>query len=199
MVSRIDPLPAEDCKALEEAALDGDPEERLIVQGVLYGGMRQIELRHLRRSWLDDDFSTIRIPPESRCTAGGGTQVESHPCHPCQKHRGGVWRPRREQEIRAIPVWHEGLRTILRWWFYDHESVSMTNGQVRNYLDKVADRAGVDREKVERPRLRHAHGVLLARNGFDRETIRQVMGYKKTKLDRNGMGRLFHLYVEEEG
>lgn len=177
MDSVIDPLPPEKCDALEEAALDEGPKERLIVQAFRYAGLRQTEFRHMRRSWLDDDYSLIRIPPESRCTVQAGG-----PCDTC-RNRGGVWKPRSgfPKIVRAVPIWHDGLQDILRWWFREHEAVAMASKTLRYYLDKLAELAGLDPDEVSGTRMRYSYGVFLAQKGFEKDTIREVMGYEEAK------------------
>lgn len=145
--------------------------ERLIVKGLLYTGMRVGEFVHMTRDWTDFEQGLIFIPRKQPCS-----------CNECLDDRGGMWEPKTEAGIRAVPILPEA-EEVFRMFFALYPKVMEqipSRGSAYYHLQKVAKRAEIE-HKVFPHALRGTFATMLATEGFTPFEIQDVMGWKNVE------------------
>lgn len=168
------PLNEDQIQEFHEAAAEADKKmEELVGLGLLYTGMRNAELHHMRPDWLEySDQGSLRIviPIEEECIGGAGRSGKNNedernpprPGRPCSHCRTSTsdwfkkkkrdpsysdkkWHPKSEAGHRIIPV-HEGDAVeVLEWWFDGHDQIPVLHNGVNRRIEKIVDRIGLKR------------------------------------------------------
>ncbi len=151
-------------------------EERVVVYGLLYTGMRISEFIHMRRDWVDFKEGIIHIPYRQKCN-----------CYECMAKEGehrGFFKCKTKHGERPIPILEE-LRPILKEYFGEYLSVQdLVENRVNAWriVKNIARRA-----KIEHPVFPHCiratFASLLVEKGLnDPITLKDVMGWKKINM-----------------
>lgn len=179
-------LPKKEIDALKAAPLT--PEERLVVYGLLYTGMRIGEFVHLKKEWIDWDNGMIRIPKKQPCA-----------CYDCMKDRParkpkkngeippprpkGIWLPKSKAAIRTIPLKPKMFPVfdILKQYFETHETIMETIGIRKEAWNLIisAKRKAHIKHKLFPHAFRSTYATQLAISGFNEIEITQIMGWSK--------------------
>lgn len=192
----LDPLTADQITRFIAAARQtGDDLTTTIALTLPNTGLRNTELCHMRRDWLQgesaNDVLTLEVPPEAECIGGIGTSGPSdeqkadksspgEPCHKCRDRRDGIWKPKSDAAQRQIPITSE-IYQLLEDWFDDHEQIPLLHSAVSSRVRDVAEEAGIERD-VTPHNLRDTYGMLLAREEFNLQTICRIMGHTRTSI-----------------
>jgi len=178
-------LTTEEVSLLEQNAVS--VREKLIVNGLLYTGMRVGEFIHLNRDWIDFKAHHIRIPGSMPCQ-----------CKSCKiGHPTGVWKPKTTQGARVIPIAPEVL-SELKEYFRTFKSVMEmipSRGSAHYHLKMAAKRAGIT-HPVFPHALRGTFASLLAQKGFDPFEIKEIMGWKSVEMASSYV-RLFGDHIQK--
>jgi len=179
-------LSPEDIDALKKAPLHSD--ERLIVYGLLYTGMRVGEFIHLRKEWIDWDRAIIKIPAEQKCN-----------CYDCMRERKkrkpnkktglippskpkGVWHPKTKAAVRTIPLMPElfPIFDVLKDYFSKSETVMETiqNRGEAWYLVNGAKKKAHITHKMFPHAFRGTYATQLASAGMDAFSITSALGWE---------------------
>ena len=156
------------------------PEERFVVKGLLYTGLRGGAFLHMQQSWIDFDYGVIRVPLSQRCTT----------CKKCVEPRHNkkgdiikqvnTWIPKTEASARTIPIVPE-IRKEMEWFFLEtgHKKV-MDVYKWRQYLYNIVRDAG-KRARIDHPVFPHAlrgtFATILASKDFDIYEVKDVLGW----------------------
>jgi integrase len=191
---RFYPLNREKAHRFHSAALEGEePKERFVGLGLLYTGMRNGEFCHMRRDWIESKIVEgqrlvrIDVPFVELCTGGSGPTgpdnaqgVNLHErgvtCQPCRQQGRDHWIPKTENGCRQITVKEPEAVDIIEWWFDQNEAVPMMHNAVNRRVEKIAERAGIERD-ITAHDLRDTFATMLVRQGFDRHPVRDLMGH----------------------
>ena len=121
MGSRDDALDEEQLEQLLQACDPDDPRERLIILLAGELGMREGEIAHLDRAWINFQKGQIIIP--SRTAAG--------------------WTPKTKWSARTIPAlkWSKRAWEATRAYFTAHDRMDVHRTTVYRIVDRVAQRA----------------------------------------------------------
>jgi len=164
-------------------------EDKILVYGLLYTGMRLGELVHMRRSWVMWDSNIIQIPYEQPCT-----------CRHCKKERArrknrkapkedpdswvlgkpaNTWYAKTESARRSIPIAPE-FKPILRNFFSKYQSVMDVYAyrELAWYrLKQLVKEAGI-KWRIFPHLLRGCVASQLAGQGVDVYRLKERMGWK---------------------
>ena len=157
------------------------PEERFVVKGLLYTGLRESTFLHMHLSWVDFDYGVIRVPLSQSCMVCKGCVKPRHNKKGDVTKPANTWMPKTEAGARTIPIVPE-VRKELEWFFLEqgHKKV-MDVYKWRQYLYNIVRDAG-KRAKIEHPVFPHAlrgtFATILASKGFDIYEVKDVLGWK---------------------
>jgi len=170
--------------------------EKLIVNGLLYTGMRINEFIHLNRDWIDFKAHHIRIPGSMPCQCRycGVPEVNSKGKI---TRPAGVWRPKTVQGARLIPIAPEVL-PWLKEYFGTFKSVMQmipSRGSAHYHLKMTAQRAGIT-HPVFPHALRGTFASTLAMKGFDPFEMKEIMGWKGIEASSSYV-RLFGDHIQK--
>jgi len=168
-------------------------EDKILVLGLLFTGLRIGELVHMRKSWVKWDLNSIQIPYEQPCT-----------CRHCHKARvkkikdkdsgkwtgewkpskpPNVWRAKTESAMRSCPIASE-LKPVLVEFFSKHESVM----EVYPYrelawhrLKQLVKEAGI-KWRVFPHLLRGCVASKLASQDVNVYRLKELMGWKTIEM-----------------
>lgn len=146
----------------------GNPQERLVIWGLAYSGMRISEFIHLRKDWIDFDDGLITIPPTQPC--------EKH--YECRRN-GGLWKPKTPDSARSFPLLPE-LKPILEEYFADHTEIAElipNRTQAWRIVKRVTNRAGI-KKRIFPHVFRGTLASILAGKDFDTLAIQSFMGWR---------------------
>jgi integrase/recombinase XerD len=174
--SRENVLTEEEIEMLKAACKT--EEEKLVVYGLLYTGMRISEYIHLNKQWINTktDPPSIKIPYEMKCN-----------CYECKKAHGkkpaGMWRAKTKHAERVIPILPE-VDDILYNYFLKHNSI-METIPTRIYAWKIVKEVA-KRAKIKHPIFPHCiratFATIVAKKGFDAIYLQHVMGWKQLSM-----------------
>jgi len=157
-------------------------QERLAVYGLLYTGMRESELLHMRKSWMDFKNGIINVPLTDTCRV----------CSECRKSRTrkgklvkatDTWRAKTPHAERPIPIVPE-LKPVLDEFFSKHNSI-MELLWYRQNIWKIVKEVG-RRAKIRHPIFPHCFratfATILVEKGLENPvTLKDILGW--TKID----------------
>lgn len=144
--------------------------DRLVIILSGYEGMREGEIAHMEKEWLDKENGEIVIPSEQPCKA-----VKGKPCSLCAV-RGGIWKPKTIDGVRRIPIRIPAQDTIYRF-FNAHNRVGCTRQTVYNHIIAVAKGSELTK-KVYPHSLRATAGTLWGHTGISAISLCKVMGWR---------------------
>lgn len=187
------PLDQEQLAAWREAALEADGVKRLAGLLSPYTGLRNSTVAHLRPGWIvyKTKIPEVVVPSEAPCNLGNGDDA----CYRCQVNRDGTWKPESPHGARRVPVPDEDIIEALRDYFELYDKLR-TEQRLRTYLKDLVEDAGLQRD-VNAHALRHTYGTILARKGFEIETMRQAMGYSMDEDNGRFAVRRYIQFVDE--
>jgi len=182
-------------------------EERLLIFGLLYTGMRISEFIHFNKSWINRRIGSIIIPTEQKC-----------PCYECKKEiwrkrkdkntgetierilkkPSGIWMPKTKHGHRRIEILPE-IKDIFEEYFKDHYSISeVIKHRIMGWsiLKEVSKRADIP-HKVFPHAIRATFASILAEKGFDVWTIQSTLGWASLEPAMSYI-RLFGSKIKEE-
>lgn len=131
------------------------PEEKFIILGLTFTGMRVSEFAHLKNTWIRWQDRFIRIP-----------KAEDQ------------WSPKSIKGNRTIPLLEPRLEGILGWWFGQYENVAMHRATIFRIVKRVASRTSIKR-KIYPHALRATFANILTEKGLSTSTIQHIMGWSK--------------------
>jgi len=170
-------------------------EDKILVWGLLFTGMRIGELVHMRRSWVKWDLNAIFVPFEQPCK-----------CLHCRKERyrkkdkkaglltpdpdnwvlvkpANLWRAKTESAVRSIPI-APNLKPVLIEFFTKYEAV-MNVYPYREMawyrLKQLARKAHID-WRVFPHLLRGCVASKLAGQEVNVYRLKELMGWKKIEM-----------------
>jgi len=164
----INRLERKEFELLWDAAVEGDPLDRLIFVCAGYLGMRASEIAHLKKNWIDFQGGTVEVPK-----------------------RDGEFRA--NGSSRSIPFKHLSNRvtTELKRYFDYNGSVGVNRATVFRRVKNLGQRVGLTR-KVNPQILRSTCAFQLAKAGINGQGLRQFMGWSELNtaqkyIDQVGM------------
>jgi len=179
------------CKACE------NDQERLVVYGLLYTGMRGSEFLHMRKSWIDFKVGIIHVPLLQPCNIcskckkaeykrykygkdGEKTKLET----PTLNKPANNWKVKTPHAQRTIPIVPE-LRPILEKFFSKHNSV-IEMLWYRQNIWRIIKEVG-KKARIRNPfphAMRGTFATILVEKGLeDAVTLKEIMGW--AKLDQS--------------
>jgi integrase len=195
---RFWPLSKAQSDRFHSAAVDAtEPKEWLVGLTLIYTGMRNGELCHMRREWVKKTFVEgeemlkINIPVADPCTGGTGpTGVNNssganlhsrgEPCAQCRGQGRDHWEPKTSNGKREITVREQDAIECINWWFDQHEEVPIMHNAVNRRVRRIAERANIER-KVTAHDLRDTFATTLVRKEFMPSVIKGIMGHNDTE------------------
>ena len=151
----FDRLDRDEFEELWDAAIQGDPLDRLIFVCAGHLGMRASEIAHMKKSWINFQKNRVVVPKED-----GEFQAET--------------------SARSIPYkdLRDRVSTELRRFFDYNDAVGVSRATVFRRVKKMVQRAGLSRE-VSPEALRFTCAVQLAEAGVNAQGLSQFMGWKE--------------------
>lgn len=192
------PLSKEQSERFHEAATEAtEPKERFVGLTLLYTGMRNGELCHMRRNWIDEKTEegermlVVDIPPAEVCTGGAGATGKDNEQGANLRHRGNTcsqcrdqgrdhWAPKTSNGDRKITVKEQEAINSINRWFDQCEEVPLMHNAVNRRVRSIVNRAGIDR-KVTAHDLRDTFATTLVRKEFAPPVIKNLMGHNDTE------------------
>ncbi len=153
--SKIDNLDKVEFERLWEAAVEGDPLDRLVFVCAGHLGMRASEIVHLKKDWIDFQDGMVEVPEED-----GEFQANG--------------------DSRSIPFEHfrERVTTELRRYFDYNDAVGVSRATIFRRVKNMAQRADLSR-RVHPQALRMTCAFQLAEAGLTAQGLSQFMGWKE--------------------
>jgi len=168
--SKADALPETDLRKLIEEA-KSEIFDELVVTLSGYEGMREGEIAHMERGWIDFQKEEITVPSEQPCRA-----IKGKPCSECIKKRDGIWKPKTLEGARVIPIRIQAKDVISRY-FNAFRRVGCTRQTVYNHITDVAKRVKLAK-KVYPHSLRSTSASLWGLTGISAPSLCKIMGWK---------------------
>lgn len=129
-------------------------------------GMREGEIAHCEKTWIDWNKGVVNIPAKQECG-----------CSECVRIRGGYWSPKTDVGKRQIPIRKDGLLAIQRY-FATEDKIGCTRQTVYKTIMRVARRVNIP--KVIHPHaLRSAYASYFGNRGVGNTALCKIMGWKK--------------------
>ena len=145
--------------------------DKVIIFSLVYGGLRVSELKHLRRSWVDLEQSTITIPTRQYCSC-----VEcNHIDRKTGKSKEGIWRPKTKRGARTILI-HPTLLPVLRDFLAVNEKIGLSRVAIWARVKKVARQAHIFRN-IYPHCLRATAATMLALEKISAPSLKYTMGW----------------------
>ena len=158
-------------------------QERLVVYGLMYTGMRGSEFLHMKKSWIDFKVGIINVPLKDICNI----------CTKCKRSEtrkgklvrdANTWYAKTSHAERPIPIVPE-LRPILEKFFSKHNSVIELLWYRQNIwriIKEVSKRA-----RIRHPSFPHAlrgtFATILVEKGLENPvTLKDIMGWVKIDM-----------------
>lgn len=151
------------------------PEERLIVNTLLYTGMRVGEFIHMRKDWIDLKREIISIPSRQSCN-----------CCECRTKKG-VWSPKTALSARPIvmlPKKFPLLMNTLKEYFDKHNAIMETldhRSIVWKHLECARKKAGIE-HKLFPHVFRGTYATMLYRYKVDKMIIKKSLGWRSLAM-----------------
>jgi len=151
----INRLDRKEFELLWEAAVEGDPLDRLIFVCAGHLGMRVSEIAHLKKDWIDFQNENIYVPREDGQFQSNGS-------------------------FRSIPYTslQSKISTELRRYFDYNDAVDVSRATIFRRVKNMAQRADLT-GKVNPQALRSTCAFQLAEAGVNAQGLRQFMGWKE--------------------
>lgn len=167
--SKDDSLDREEFEKLWEAAVRGDPLDRLIFVCAGHLGMRASEIAHMRKNWVDFQRATVNVPLGD-----------------------GEFNAKAKASARSIPYkdLRDRVSTELRRYFDYNNSVGVSRATVFRRVKKMAQRADLTC-RVYPHALRATCAFQLAEAGVNAQGLRQFMGWAELNTAQK--------YIEQAG
>lgn len=151
----INRLDRKEFELLWEAAVEGDPLDRLIFVCAGHLGMRASEIAHLKKDWIDFQKETVNVPKKDG-EFKAGASARSTPYKDLQ----------------------ECVSKELRRFFDYNDAVGVSRATIFRRVKKMGRRANLTR-KVCPQALRATCAFQLAEAGINAQGLRQFMGWKE--------------------
>ena len=113
--------------------------DKFIVYCLVYAGLRVSELKHLRRSWVNFDESTITIPTRQYCKCTECNHVDGKGK---QKPKEGIWKPKTKKGARTILI-HPVLLPIISEFLAGSEEIGLTRQRIWQRVKEIARQAHI--------------------------------------------------------
>jgi len=188
-------------------------EDKILVWGLLFTGMRIGELVHMRRSWVKWELNSIHVPLEQPCR-----------CRHCKKERyrrkekgvranvfeppnpddwklvkpANMWRAKTESAVRSIPI-APNLKPILTEFFSKYEDVMdvYPYREMAWYRLKQLARQAHINWRIFPHLLRGCVASQLAGQEVNVYRLKELMGWKKIDMAAEYV-KLYRPASEEE-
>jgi integrase len=188
------PLTKDESDRFHQAAVDAaEPKTRFVGLTLLYTGMRNGELCHMRQNWFTVDATgeetmlEVDIPSAEVCTGSTGPtskdeSEDSHVrhrdevCYQCRDQDRDHWSPKTGNGDRLVTIKEQDAVKTIKWWFNQHEEVPMMHNAVNRRLKRLTNQADIKR-KVTAHDLRDTYATMLVRKGFNAHPIKRIMGH----------------------
>lgn len=181
--SKENALSETELKQLIDGAEDYFDKLIIILSG--YHGMREGEIAHMEKTWIDFQKEIIRIPPEKKCN-----------CYECiqrikrtskndglsdaqiDKMKSGIWMPKTKKSIRAIPLRYDVpiVKEVIQKFFSYHRRVGCSRQTIYLHITDIAKKVGLTK-KIHPHSLRATAGSLFGLKGFSAPTLCSIMGW----------------------
>lgn len=171
-----------------ESPYDEDCQWILIAAGRL--GMRAGEICHMQRDWIDFDREVIDIPSYEPCTLGrdGGVcgyciqqskqALTYDPSLDLDEVLAERWNPKTDASARAIPyAFDDEVYAITVAYWDDHEQFPVGRTTVNRRIDRLAEAAGMDAERLYPHALRATASTYHAYEGVASAPLQSLMGW----------------------
>ena len=139
-------------------------EEILIALSGL-AGMRESEIAHCRKEWINWQDKVITIPKSQKCS-----------CGECVRERDGWWYPKTEVGSRNIYMLKE-IRKYVEEYFALENGVSCSRQTVYNNIKSIAKRTNIKKE-IHPHSLRSSFASRLGDMGVSTTTMMNQLGWK---------------------
>jgi integrase len=179
-----------DAAATLDEPFDAEASFILIAGGRL--GMRAGEISHCKAHWVNWDRELIEIPAQEDCTDGeDGTvcgycknqarqQLEYDPSLSLEDAISERWQPKTSNSARAIPFgFDDEVRAVVEAFFDEHDGYPRSRVSINRRVDKVAERAGIDKERVYPHALRATAATHHAYRGLRTAPLQALMGWER--------------------
>ncbi|MFP4589564.1 MAG: tyrosine-type recombinase/integrase, partial [Candidatus Acetothermia bacterium] len=159
----------EEFEKLWEAAVEGDPLDRLIFVCATHLGMRASEIAHMRKEWVDFQRGSVNVPLKD-----------------------GEFEAKAKASARSIPYkdLQDRVETELRRYFDYNDEVGVTRATVFRRVKNMAERTDLTRS-IYPHALRATCAFQLAEAGVNAQGLRQFMGWKELNTAQK--------YIEQAG
>lgn len=158
-------------------------EERLVIFGLLYTGMRESEFLHMKKAWMDFDNNIINLPYKDTCNI----------CSSCKKSKSrrgklikppNTWQSKTKHAERTVPIVPE-VEKIFKDYFSAYNSIIDVLWYRQN-IWKIVREVG-KRALIKHPVfphcLRATFATILVEKGLDDSvTLKDLLGWKKLDM-----------------
>lgn len=152
------------------------PREKLLLACSMLFGMRAGEIVHFKESWLSYQNNKIMIPAEQPCG--------------CKDCKGGDWSPKTRRGARAIPLWHDWGKTVVKEYFGLYKDSGIKSRRtIHNYIKRLAERARIQ-DRVYPHALRATAASHFAEMGMSAQGLCEVMGWEDLRTAQHYIRRL---------
>ena len=163
-----------------------DDLDELIVRLAAFRGLRISEIAHMRRSWIDFDEGTIKIPEKQNCS-----------CRAC-RDTGGRWSPKSRAGARLLRITPE-LEPYLSRYFTSNEAIGRTRDTLYKRLQKIWERSPlVEKDRVYPHCLRASYCTDAAYKGMSSGSLKYICGWSDLGSAENYIMSDAHRAMREE-
>ena len=143
-----------------------NPFDRVVISLCGYCGMRESEVAHCKKAWVNFQERTVEIPISQPCE-----------CGECTKLRGGMWYPKTKVGARTVPIRENGIEAIKLFFEYD-DAIKCSRQTIYNRVKEIARISGITK-RVHPHALRSAYASYWGQNGMSTPNLLYIMGWKK--------------------
>ena len=149
-------------------------EDRLILQLMLYVGLRVSEVAHLNNSWVKGD--EIRIPLSQTCD--------------CINCKSGEWKAKSKASNRVIPVPVSIMRDLTEYLRQSPRGFTLTRQALWWKIKQMSKRAnirvrGLSSDTIYPHVLRATCATILASKGMSVAALCYVMGWQSIEVGQH--------------
>ncbi|MFC2069416.1 tyrosine-type recombinase/integrase [Chloroflexota bacterium] len=145
--------------------------DKFIVYLLVFSGLRVSELKHLRRSWVNIEETTVTIPTRQYCTC-----AECNYLNPkTGKYKYGIWKPKTKKGARTILI-HPMLLPVMREFLANNESLGISRVAIWAHVKKIARQAHIFRN-VYPHCLRATAATMLSLEKISAPSLKYTMGW----------------------
>jgi len=163
-----------------------DDLDHLIIRLGAYRGLRVSEIAHMRRSWIDFDEGTIKIPPQQLCS-----------CWAC-RDTGGRWSPKSRAGARLLRITPE-LEPYLSRYFTSNSAIRRTRNTLYKRVQRIWARSPlVEKERVYPHCLRASMATDAVYKGMSSGSLKYILGWSDLASAEHYIQSDAHRAMEEE-